>query len=195
MAYILNEYDSSKLLLTAINILLQNINELPIESDTDLSNSTTGKLAEMTIIEVKKKVLAEGWNFNTDESYLFPIDVNGEIPIPYNVLDIVATNDTYTMRDWKLYDKVNATFKFEDSVPCNVIWDMDFNSLTHPLRDYITIRSARVFQARTIGDELGYKFSQADEENSYLLARTSESRTGKYNMLNGLYGSQYGGLR
>lgn len=195
MAYIINEYDSSKLLLTAINVLLQNINELPIEDDTDLYNSTTGQLAEMTIIEVKKKVLAEGWNFNSDESYVFPIDTNSEIPIPYNVLDIVATSSQYVMRDWKLYDKANATFKFDDAVACNVIWDMNFNSLTHPLREYITIRASRVFQARTIGDELGFKYSQVEEENSYLLARRSESRTGKYNMLTSVYGSTFGGMR
>jgi hypothetical protein len=196
MAYIQNEYDSSKLLLTAINILLQSINELPIESDTDLANSTTGQLAEMTIIEVKKKVLSEGWDFNTDSNYPFPPDITGEIAIPYNVLDIVASNSkNYVMRDWRLYNKDEFTFEFEEAVPCDVVWDMDFNSLTHPLRDYIAIRAARVFQARTIGDQLGYMFTQADEEQSYINAKQSETRTGRYNMLTSAYGVLNGGVR
>ena len=195
MAYILDEYDSSKLLLTSINILLQTINELPIEDEAGLQNSTTGQLAEMTIIEVKKAVLSEGWDFNTDKGYSFPIDINGYIPIPFNVLDIVATNGNIVMRDWKLYDRDKYTMEFEESVKCDVIWDMEFNALTHPMRHYITIRAARVFQARTIGDQLSYAYTKDDEDRAYAAAKASHVRTGKYNMLTSSFGSLYGGLR
>lgn len=197
MAYIMDETDSSKLLLSAINILLQVVNELPIESDTDLQNSTYGQLAEMTIIEVKKEVLSQGWSFNTDENYPFPPDVNNEINIPYNVLDIVASaGKNYIMRDWKLYNKDDFTFNFTESVPCNVVWNMDFNSLTHPIRHYITIKASRVFQARTIGDQATYSYTAKDEEDAYMSARFSEGRTGRYNVIESQeYGSLFGGLR
>ena len=196
MAYIQNEYDSSKLLLTAINVLLQTINELPIESDTDLANSTTGQLAEMVLLEVKKAVLAGGWDFNTDEGYEFPMDSTGEIAIPMNVLDITASSDKkIIMRDWRLYDKTLFTNKFEEPVPCDVIWDMDFNALTHPIRHYITIRAARIFQARTIGDTASYSYTTKDEEDAFVSAKMSESRTGKYNMINSSFGIQMKGNR
>lgn len=196
MAYIQNEFDSSKFLLTAINILLQTINELPIESDTDLTYSTTGQLAEMVIIEVKKAVLASGWDFNTDEGYEFPIDSTGEIPVPLNVLDITSSGlKKIIMRDWRLYDKSLFTNKFEESVPCNVVWDMDFNSLSHPIRHYITIRSARIFQARTIGDTASYSYTTKDEEDAFVSAKMSEGRTGKYNIINSSFGIQLKGLR
>jgi len=195
MAYIMDEFDSSKLLLTSINILLQTINELPIESTDDLINSTTAQLAEMTIIEVKKEVLSQGWHFNTDKRYPFPPDVNGYISIPANVLDIVSTVNNVIMRDWKLYDKNKYSFIFEDAVPCDVVWNMDFNSLTHPIRHYITIKAARVFQARTIGDQVAYAYTTKDEEDAYLSAKFSESRTGKYNMLSSMFGISNGGLR
>lgn len=196
MAYIQNEYDSSKLLLTAINTLLQTINELPIENDTDLQHSTTGQLAEMTIMEVKKTVLSEGWYFNTDKNYPFPPDSYGIISIPFNVLDIVASGGKpYIMRDWRLYDKTNFTSEFKDSVKCDVIWDIDFNSLTHPIRHYITIRASRIFQSRTIGDTSAYSYTVKDEEDAYITARGSESSTGRYNMLSSSYGIQNQGLR
>ena len=196
MAYIVNEYDSSKLLLSAINVLLQTINELPIEDDTDLANSTTGQLAEMTIIEVKKKVLSEGWDFNTDKNYPFPPDLSNEIAIPYNVLDIVASGGkNYVMRDWRLYNKDDFSFEFEEAVDCDVVWDMDFNSLTHPLRQYITLKASRVFQARQIGDQVSYAYTVKEVEEAYISARESESRTGKYNMLTSIYGTTYGGGR
>ena len=196
MAYIQSEYDSSKLLLTSINILLQTINELPIEHDVDLANSTTGQLAEMTIIEVKKTVLSQGWYFNTDKNYPFPPDTSGTIAIPYNVLDIVASSGKpYIMRDWRLYDKTNFTSEFTEAVKCDVVWDMDFNSLTHPIRHYITIRAARIFQARTIGDTASYSYTSKDEEEAYITARGSESSTGRYNMLTSSFGIQNQGLR
>lgn len=195
MAYIADEYDSSKLLLTSINTLLQTINELPIESTDDLINSTTGQLAEMTIIEVKKEVLSQGWSFNTDKNYPFPPDVNGYIAIPYNVLDIVATNSNVIMRDWKLYDKTKFSFEFENAVPCDVVWNMDFNSLTHPIRHYITIKAARIYQARTIGDLASYQYTSKEEEDAYLSARYSEGRTGKYNILTSSYGVTNSGVR
>lgn len=191
----MDEFDSSKLLLTSINILLQTINELPIESTDDLINSTTAQLAEMTIMEVKKEVLSQGWHFNTDKRYPFPPDVNGYISIPANVLDIVSTVNNVIMRDWKLYDKNKYSFIFEDAVPCDVVWNMDFNSLTHPIRHYITIKAARVFQARTIGDQVAYAYTTKDEEDAYLSAKFSESRTGKYNMLSSMFGISNGGLR
>jgi len=195
MAYIQDEFDSSKLLLTAINILLQVIDELPIENTDDLINSTTAQLAEMTIIEVKKEVLSQGWHFNTDLGYVFPMDTNGYIPIPANVLDIVSVSGNIIMRDWKLYDKDNYTHSFESAVPCNVVWNMDFNSLTHPIRHYITIKAARIFQARTIGDTAQFQFTSKNEEDAYLTAKYSETRTGKYNMLTSVYGSTNSGLR
>jgi hypothetical protein len=195
MGYIVDEYDSSKLLLTSINILLQTINELPIENSDDLIYSTTAQLAEMTINEIKKEVLSQGWHFNTDAKYKFPPDVNGIIAIPFNVLDITASGaKNYIMREWKLYDKDNVTFEFDEAVECDVIWDMDFNNLTHPIRHYVTIKSARVFQARTIGDQVAYAYAIKDEEDAYLAARFSEGRTGKYNMLSSPFGVENGAL-
>lgn len=197
MSYIVDEHDSSKLLLASINILLQTINELPIENTDDLANSTTAQLAEMTINEIKKEVLSEGWHFNTDKNYPFPPDTSGTITIPYNVLDIVASGGkNYIMRDWKLYDKDTFSFIFDEAVECDVVWDMDFNSLTHPIRRYITIKASRVFQARTIGDQAAYTYTTVDEEDALQVARRSEGRTGRYNMLESEeYGSIYGGLR
>lgn len=197
MAYIVDEHDSSKLLLASINILLQTINELPIETTDDLVNSTTAQLAEMTINEVKKEVLSQGWHFNTDKSYPFPPDISGTIGIPFNVLDIVASNGkNYIMRDWKLYNKDTFSFIFEEAIPCDVVWDMDFNSLTHPIRRYITIKAARIFQGRTIGDQIAYAFTTQDESDALIAARYSEGRTGQYNILESQeYGSLFGGVR
>ena len=189
MAVLDQQYDSTKFFLYAVNILLQLINELPVNNDVELADILEAQLASSVLIEAKKEVLSEGWDFNTDNDYEFPIDNQGYIPIPTNVLDISDNNGRYIMRDWRLYDKQNKTAIFTNPQKLKVIWDLDFNSLTHPLRNFITIRAAVKFQARTIMDTSMYKYSQQDEQEAYLVARRSDGFTGNYNMLTSAFGS------
>ena len=186
------QYDSSKFFLYSVNVLLQMINQLPVNDDVELAEVLEAQLASSVLIETKKEVLAAGWDFNRDVNYAFPPDISGYISIPANVLDIVDTTGDIIMRDWRLYSKSNQTALFTDAVSVDVLWDMEFNNLTHPLRNYITTRAARKFQARTVMDTSVYSYSQADEDDAYLAARRSESFTGKYNMLSsGDFGATY----
>jgi len=182
--------DTESVLLGAVNILLNTINEPSIETEQDYNVILEARQARDTIFEVKRAVLAEGWDFNSDNDYIFPIGIGGFIPVPQNVLDITGNNGDVIMRNWRLYSKQDQTHVFEEEVPCDVIWDMMFDSITHPLRHYITIRAARIFQARTIGDANANAYTETDEEDARLAARRSETRTGKYNMLSsGAYGT------
>ena len=178
------------LLLGAVNILLETINQLPIEEEADYEFVIEARQAKSKINEVTRAVLSEGWDFNQDDDWIFPLDIAGQIPVPSNVLDITAKRSDVIMRDWMLYSKKDQSFVFEEEVACDVVWLFDFNTLTHPIRHYITIRAARIFAARTIGDEKAIKFNEVDEEDARLAARRSETRTGQYNMLNSGYGIQ-----
>jgi hypothetical protein len=181
--------NTEKLLLDSVNILLKAINQLPIETEADYDVLIEARLARDTLIEVKRAVLSEGWDFNTDKNYLLPIDNQGMIPVPSNVLDLQAVaGNNLIIRDWRLYDKDRQSFVFDEAQKVNIIWDMDFNSLTHPIRHYITIRAARIFISRTIGDTTAVGFTQLDEEDAYLACRRSESRTNKYNMFRSPFG-------
>lgn len=188
MATTLNqEYDSSKFFLTSVNIMLQMINELPINDDVELAEILEANVASSVLIETKKEVLAEGWDFNSDKDYEFPQDANGYISIPANVLDISSTDGSIIMRNWQLYDTSKQTSIFDEPQKMDVIWDLDFNTLSHPLRNFITIRAARKFQARTVMDRSVYSYSKEDEEDAYIIARRSEGNTGRYNLLTSTY--------
>ena len=178
------------LLLGAVNILLETINQLPIEEEADYEFVIKARQAKSKIKEVTRAVLSEGWDFNQDNDWIFPLDLNSKVPVPSNVLDITAKRSDVIMRDWMLYSKKDQSFVFEEEVSCDVVWLFDFDTLTHPIRHYITIRAARIFAARTIGDEKAIKFNEVDEEDARLAARRSETRTGQYNMLNSGYGIQ-----
>jgi len=176
------------LLLNAVNILLESINDLPIEDETEYANFLEARMAREKVIEVTRAVLSERWDFNTDTNYVFPLDSQGMIPVPSNVLDIVGNRGDVINRGWKLYSRRNQSHIFDEEVPCDVVWNMDFNTISHPIRHYITIRAARIFMARTIGDKEAIGFNEVDEEDARLAARRSEGFTGKYNMLTGRYG-------
>ncbi len=180
--------DSSKFFLYAVNVMLQMINELPVNDDIELAEVIEAQLASSVLIETKKEVLGDRWNINTEDNYYFPQDPSGYIAVPANVLSCVGDRGDVVMVDWRLYSRKNQTAIFEDPVAVSVVWDRDFNSLPHPIRNYITVRAARKFQARTVMDTSVYSYSQQDEEDAYLAARRDESFTGQFNMLTSSYG-------
>ena len=188
MAILDPQYDSSKFFIASVNVMLQMINEIPISTDVELAEILEAQLAASVLIETKKEVLSEGWDFNKDLGYSFPQDNAGHIIIPANVLDISSTDGDIIMRNWELYSKSKQTAIFTEPQDMDVIWDLDFNTLTHPIRNFITVRASRKFQARTIMDVNVYGYSQSDEEDAYLIARRSEGNTGRYNMLTSTYG-------
>lgn len=184
--------DSEKLLLYAVNILLSSIGELSISDEIEMAEIVEAQKAVDILEEVKKEVLSDGWDINTDEDWEFTPDTTGYIAVPSNILDL-STNDTdIILRDWRLYSKRNKSAKFDKAVKCRVIWDLDFNTIPYPLRHYITIRASRIYQYRMIGDVAQYQFSDDDENRAYLSARRSEGRTARYNMLErSPYGAEY----
>ena len=185
MAVILQDNDSMKFYLYAVNILLQHINQLPIATEADIDEVLEAQIAASVLEEVKQAVLADGWEVNFDADYAFPPDTEGYINIPSNVLDFASTDSNLVVRDWRMYDKKNQTAIFEEAQKVDVYWNSEFNSLPHPLRYYITIRAARVFQARQIMDQATYGFTVEDENDAYATARRSETRNTNGNMLEG----------
>jgi hypothetical protein len=174
--------DTSKFLLYAVNVLLQTINELPVTDDVELAEIQEAQLAVSVIVETKKEVLSEGWDFNRDDGYTFVQDNFGIINIPANVLDVGTSDGDIIMRDRKLYSRSEQSNKFDAPVDVSVIWDIDFNALSHPFQHYITVKAARKFLARQAMDTSVYGFTLDDEEDAYLKLRRSEGFTSRYNM-------------
>lgn len=185
------EYDSQHFLVESINILLETIGELPIETLEDIDSILEAQQAEKALIEAKKFVLSKGWDVNTDTDFEFQPDTEGYINIPPHVLDINVSGSNIIMRDWKLYDKDNKTRIFDEPVACEVVWNLEFDTLPHPLRYYITVMASRRFQARYISDENLYKFTREDESMALIQAKKSNGFTAEYNIFNGIHASNF----
>lgn len=154
--------------LSAVNGMLATIGEAPINS---LENTALVDvaLAKNALREVTRSVLVDGWSFNTDEEYpLYPEAVDPfAIRIPPNAMVVLPSEDYahLTPRGQQLYDTVNRSFSFEGHplVPCKIVWSMDFAELPEVTRQYIAVRAARLFQARTTASEFLYRFTEAEE--------------------------------
>jgi len=191
MAYQEFEDDSSKLLLDAINVLIQLIGEPPISPTENYNEILEAQIALQVINETKKEILADGWDINTDLNYTLPVGTDGKIPVPFNVLSLSSTDGDLAIRSWQLYSKKNQSFIFKAAQKVNIIWDVPFNEITHSLRNYITIAAARKFQARQVMDKLVYGYSEADEGRARVIAKREDGRTSKPNIYTSSYGQNY----
>jgi hypothetical protein len=176
------EYTTQHLLAAAVNRLLLSIGELPIENEDEIEDILEARLAKQVLIDTKMQVLAYGFNFNKELDVPFIPDLNGNIPIPANVLSL-HNADGITIKDWMLYDVENKTRIFTDTVLCDVIWNTDFNNLQYAVRNYITVKAARIFQSKMIGDKVMYTIDEKDEQDAILLLRQYEGFSESLNML------------
>jgi hypothetical protein len=183
--------DSLKFKLYAINIMLQSINELPIVDESDIAALTEAQIAESTLEETKMEVLSEGWDANIDYNWDFAPDTSGSIPIPSNVLSLSDAQGRYSVRDWLLYDKQNQTINIDKPISCDVIWNMEFNTLPHALRYFITVKATNTFQYRTIGDTSQYQFSREDIQDARYAALREDDNSSRRGLNSGQFATSF----
>lgn len=169
--------------LEAVNLILGTVGQQPVNALDD--SRADVRIAQNILSEISRTVQAEGWRFNTEYEVPLPLNVDGEIELGNNVIRVEVkrvnlTNQTPVMRGQKLYDAYNRTYVFTAPLKASIVYLLDFNDLPEAARNYIAVRTARVYQQRFLGVENIYKYSLQEE----LLARANmlrhESDTGNY---------------
>lgn len=151
--------------LSAVNSMIGTIGEAPVSTliDTDLVDVETA----LTVLrEETRKVLAHGWDFNTDCGFPLMSDpVTNHIKVPQAALQVRPDNPRYTVRGSMVYDK--DTFSLAHpagtTITATVYWAMAFEELPEVTRQYITTRACRLFQNRTAHSQIIRSFTQEDE--------------------------------
>jgi len=185
-----NEFndDPTKMLLGAVNTMLNTIGEDDLEADDDIDDVIEAVRARKDLIQVKREVLDSEWDVNTDDEYSLVPDISGYIAIPANILRVSSTDSDLIIRSHFLYSKKAQSTRFEEPQTVKVIWDLEFNSLPQGIRQYITLKAAKRFRDRTLGaDATQHGFTQEDERDAYMEARRSEADTSNANMLSPSY--------
>ena len=173
--------------LPAINQILSTCGQAPVTT-LDQTNPDVA-IAYDTLLQVTREVQAEGWTFNKEFHYLFPIDNNNEIPIPNNVLQLKLSKNSANMeydairRQGKLYDRIHHRYTWEDhpdGVECDVVWEFDWVDLPEPIQNSIVARAATIVSQRIVGDTNQYEMLQQQEAYARALAMEYETSQGQF---------------
>jgi len=175
--------------LAAINIMLAAIGEAPV-------NSLTGtvpvdvRLAQSTLTEVNKEVQSEGWSFNTEIDVTFTRNNSKQITFSSDVLRIdpnIHQHPTIDaiQRGFRLYDRLNNKFEFDEDLICTVVYFRTFNEIPEPARRYINIKAARIFVDRLVSDDGLRTYTQQDEVRARAILMETDLANGDHNLLRG----------
>jgi|TARA_B110000483_G_scaffold68811_1_gene85930 hypothetical protein len=176
--------------LQSVNIMLSTIGEAPVNSIT--GTTTVDVSTAINILnETSMSIQSQGWNFNTHLNYKsLSIDSNGKVPLPSNCVKADANHSyrylNYTIRNGYLYDMDNHTDVFT-SAPSTVdlVLVQQFSHLPEYARQYITMKAARRFAARFIGDKEITQLIGQDENEALMAFHQADSQEADANMLNG----------
>ncbi len=182
--------------LDAVNSILMSVGESPVNTLTVQSPEVA--IAQKTLRQVCREVLAEGWMFNTENEYPITLDSNNHCIVPNNVLqidlnhfkhlndyDVVKKNDNGVV---KLYDLIKHRYNFEntseDKLYVDIIWMVDFEDIPQTFKDYITIRASRIASNRMVSDPQAAEMIGTDENLARALAVEYDTRQADYNIFN-----------
>jgi hypothetical protein len=169
--------------LQAINTILSSVGESPITSLDYISDSASATIALNILDEVDRSFQSRGWSFNTDISSTLTKDASNFISVPSNVIRVNVSETTYptikvVLRGTKLYDSKGKTFVFSSNITGEVVSLLDFELIPEPARNFITIRSSRLFNIRTRPEEAQAKITEVDEQLAFSTFLEFEVRTG-----------------
>ena len=182
--------------LQAVNQILASVGQAPVTT-LEQTNPDVA-IAYNTLQQVSREVQAEGWTFNKEYHYPMPPDLEQEIKIPDNMLQIdLCQDEVYNRdkdsirRDGKLYDRTAHSYKWEQTVYCDIVWLFDWLDLPTPIRDYITARAASMVSMRLVGDPNLYQV--LSQQESYMRSNALEYETsqGDYTFFGHPRGSNY----
>tara|TARA_B100000287_G_scaffold435050_1_gene501592 strand:+ start:51 stop:656 length:606 start_codon:yes stop_codon:yes gene_type:complete len=174
--------------LEAVNRVLQMIGEAPVNS----LNGQFGlaKQAEDSLLNVSRRVQAEGWSFNTDYERTLTRDSNNEIPVGTDVSRVVIDIHQFPdydiiQRNTKLYDRRNHTYEFTEDLKGDVTYMFEWDDLPEHARQYIMTRAGRQLQEAIIGsaDLTQINLTAEMEARSHFLEE--ETTKSQHNMIRG----------
>jgi len=175
--------------LEAVNECLENIGQAPVSTISgDLGVDT--QIALSFVRKVNREIQSAGWYWNTEKNYELTPNGDGDILLPSNTLSVDTTGTSVALdlvqRGQRLYDRVNHTYTFTESVFVELVVGLTYEELPETARRYIAMRSARLFEDRIDGSS-----SQADSEDearAMAVLHADQLRTEDNNMLGGSYG-------
>ena len=171
--------------LDAVNEIIGTLGEIPVNTLVDPENVDVMNAIRM-LDSVVKDVQSRGWTFNTIPAYSFIPDKNSKIIQWNNNLLSVKFSDKRIVRNrnGRLYDITNNTDRFENTIEAEVIMLIPFEEMPQVFRQYCTVRTARLFNVRYLGDAIMLQELQQEEQQAYAQYMEYEMTMEKNTVLN-----------
>jgi len=158
-------------LLDAVNVLLINIGEMPVDS-LENQQIQDARMAEQVLLEFAKEGQLRGWTWNTEQEYPFERDdFTGEVEVPTSAVSWTVNpyelNGRYVLRGSRVYDKKNRTFQIDEldsPIKADVTWLLSWDESPEAFNRWTTIRAARVFSTRMLGSDSVTNYTAIDEQ-------------------------------
>ncbi len=172
--------------LDAINSMLGAIGEAPIST---LSGTlpVDVAIAQAILTKTRRQVQSKGWHFNTEKDVQSSLDGSSNVILPTNALEVELTYPDAALdvvqRGTKLYDRRNHTYVFATAPKLNITYLLEWAELPEQARAYIALRSARVFQAQTVGAQELDGYTARDEAMALADLEAADANSANYNIL------------
>lgn len=161
-------------MLEAVNELLTAIGTAPVNT-LDVPGLTDAAIAQQTINTVSRELQSHGWWFNTSRSVLMS-PTGGVISVPASVIRVSPAQATaqtaaeqlqFVLRAGQLYNIVINSNVFSSPVRVDTVTLFAFEQLPESARRAITVRAARIFQTKVLGDEALGVFTSVHEQEAF----------------------------
>jgi len=170
--------------LEAINEILSCVGEAPVNALN--TGYVTSDIAENILDSTSREVQSKGWNFNTDTNMEIVPDTTGKLILPSNTLkadgDTTSTTQDWVMRDGKMYNRITHSYTSDTPIKVTLLTLQDFEVLPEAARRYITLKSARLMQDRTMGLGNLHQFNMQDEHAALVELRDMETDVSDFNI-------------
>lgn len=171
--------------LEAVNTLLSAIGESQIHS-LAVSGLADVAQARAVLDEISRDTQTTGWDFNMEADYPLVRDVDGFITLPASTLKANFTQThadlQLAQRGLRLYSKLTHSYVFTVNLKGVLTFLLAWDELPQVARHYIMVRASRVFQARSLGSDTQFKFSEGEEGIALSAMQESEGDTGGHNV-------------
>jgi hypothetical protein len=107
--------------------------------------------------------------------------------MPPNTLRVdfgIQEHNRYTLKNNRVYDYLEQTFKIDKSLEADVMWLVDYAELPPEAYEYIAYRAARKFQEQTIGSLEVDSFTLRNEADSLNNLMRRQLQMQDYNIQN-----------
>ena len=172
--------------LSAVNNILGAIGQAPL-TELNFENPEVSFIFNL-LRDANVDTQAEGWHFNTEKHVEYPINSDGKIPIPNDILSL-DLHDNYARRTMDLvrrkgflYDKIDHTDVFTSNLVLDVVKLYAFEDLPIVFRRYITYRASRMAATQLVANPQLVKLLGVQEQQSRAALQEYECNQADHSM-------------